>query len=249
MEQCTFLIDPGRRERMRKVMGAVGYSLCLRSSEHVARYVYSGTWLCTQMLPRGRLSVAFQGHETERLKKFRNQMPPELVVEHTPKLLHPKEKGFLELTPQAIDLVKQWLEVNATIIDMVVIVVSGRIEQVHASSITQMMDWLHFGSYPFNFLFVYNKADTVRDESTLQSNVFTMSEMLETGFKQIKLYSEGEARLHNLNISLGIPPDAKPAESKAAMEELLRTVFVRKYGPPRGRALRVPVDTSSCLIL
>ena len=56
---AEFTVDDKVRERMRSVLGATNYSLCLRNCEHVARYVYCKSWICYQMVSDGSLAKAF----------------------------------------------------------------------------------------------------------------------------------------------------------------------------------------------
>mmetsp|Transcript_75868 Transcript_75868/g.234881 ORF Transcript_75868/g.234881 Transcript_75868/m.234881 type:complete len:436 (-) Transcript_75868:196-1503(-) len=69
--------------RMRSVCGATNYSWCLRNSEHLARYIQSGTWYSLQMAGDGVLKKileeAVQGHES-----LVNALPQELQPQDAP---------------------------------------------------------------------------------------------------------------------------------------------------------------------
>ena len=49
IEQEKFSNSPEVLERMENVCGATNYSLALRNCEHVARYIFCGTWASFQM--------------------------------------------------------------------------------------------------------------------------------------------------------------------------------------------------------
>ena len=74
----TFTLDKAVRKRIKKVCGATNYSLALRNCEHVARYIYSGTWICFQMVGKGALKKAFVSHMSNSTKLI-NTFPAELV--------------------------------------------------------------------------------------------------------------------------------------------------------------------------
>ena len=65
------------KERMRDVVGATNYSLALRNCEHVARYVYCGSWLCSQMVGDGVLRGYFFDYMSTFTKRI-NILPEEL---------------------------------------------------------------------------------------------------------------------------------------------------------------------------
>ena len=78
---CTifrrFTMTDQVKERMRDVVGATNYSLALRNCEHVARYVYCGSWLCSQMVGDGVLRGYFFDYMSTFTKRI-NILPEEL---------------------------------------------------------------------------------------------------------------------------------------------------------------------------
>jgi GTP-binding protein EngB required for normal cell division len=63
--------------RMRLVLGATNHSWCLRNSEHVARYIQSGTWHSLQMTGDDPLFKAFKGALGEKVSLV-NTLPKDL---------------------------------------------------------------------------------------------------------------------------------------------------------------------------
>eukprot|EP00440_Ansanella_granifera_P038842 gb/GFBE01042145.1/.p1 GENE.gb/GFBE01042145.1/~~gb/GFBE01042145.1/.p1 ORF type:complete len:285 (+),score=73.76 gb/GFBE01042145.1/:1-855(+) len=129
--------------------------------------------------------------------------------------------SFME-PEEVVALIKHWLKVQDVVIDKVVFVLAGRIETVHAQNIKDLMKWLNFGDHPTRFLFVYNKADLVPDESTMQTNIAEMAESLETGFQQLAFHG---GLAVDLNMTLGISPDATYEESQNILQSLALPLF------------------------
>jgi len=82
--------------RMKAVCGARGYSICLRNSEHVAKYIQSGSWVSSGMLPGGYWHKVFDGHITDTVKLLSTQLPVELIRTHVPKPVYPLEPSCLK---------------------------------------------------------------------------------------------------------------------------------------------------------
>ena len=73
-----FVCDDGVLERMNEVLGTTNYSLVLRNSEHVARYIHSGAWISHQMVS-GKLREQFNKEMTKTVQHLINTNPEELV--------------------------------------------------------------------------------------------------------------------------------------------------------------------------
>ncbi|XP_037042903.1 uncharacterized protein LOC119079220 [Bradysia coprophila] len=71
----TTKMTPMIKERMTQIMGMCNYSLCLRNSEHVANYIFSGTWASFQMEEGGVLSPFFKDKMTKEQQKHINIFP------------------------------------------------------------------------------------------------------------------------------------------------------------------------------
>ena len=74
----TFNMTDSVSQRMRAVVGATNYSLALRNSEHVGRYIQSGSWTSHQMEEGGKLWQRFQEHMTMTGSGLINTLPEEL---------------------------------------------------------------------------------------------------------------------------------------------------------------------------
>eukprot|EP00435_Cladocopium_sp_Y103_P017171 s620_g4.t1 len=93
--------------RLRQVCGATAYSVTLRNGEHLARYIYSGTWISHQMSGESSSLGATFAHimMDEHLRKL-NRLPVEIqeYARGTP-IYSPKEyPGFLHYleSPQGL---------------------------------------------------------------------------------------------------------------------------------------------------
>jgi len=64
-------MDEAIRTRMRHVIGMKTYSLCLRNSEHIANYVFSGKWISNQMGQNGYLLSIFESYLKENNNRIR----------------------------------------------------------------------------------------------------------------------------------------------------------------------------------
>jgi len=343
-EESSFTVDAACKARMQQVVGATGYSLCLRNCEHVARFIQSGSWVCMQMIPKGKLHMHFHMHMMAQSLKLSNSLPRELAASQgPPQPLHVGRMGPLRLTvnkkqgfsPQdenafnivflgptgcgkssiinhlfnanvspsgdtaasvtrqitifegqgtlkmqegrqistvnvidtigfcdallkeaeVVDLITWWLNVQKTTIDAVVVVVSGRLEQQHTSSIKKVMKWLDFERHAINFYFVYNKADTIQSQATVTENVAFMASQLETGSQSVFLLEDAEQRKRRYprNLPLGVPPNASFDQATDLMKELVTPLLAIPYESGRRiggcRRQRVPVSTSDCSIL
>lgn len=82
-------------DRMQKVCGARGYSVCLRNCENLARYIVSGSWTSLQMLQHGNLHVEFANFMMQQHKAMVNTLPLELVPAPTHQVIFPGRPRFL----------------------------------------------------------------------------------------------------------------------------------------------------------
>eukprot|EP00092_Neocalanus_flemingeri_P010674 GFUD01011498.1.p1 GENE.GFUD01011498.1~~GFUD01011498.1.p1 ORF type:complete len:524 (+),score=119.24 GFUD01011498.1:69-1640(+) len=73
-----FQCDAEVLRRVNEVQGATNYSLALRNSEHVARYIYSGAWISFQMRRGGSLRAKFEKQMTKPVQNMINTKPKEL---------------------------------------------------------------------------------------------------------------------------------------------------------------------------
>ena len=72
--------------------------------------------------------------------------------------------GFCDsvMTPRAVlEAIKGSVKVNASYIDKVIIVCSGRIEKGHLDSIKEIMKWLKLENYQDNVALVYTKCESM----------------------------------------------------------------------------------------
>lgn len=73
------------KKRMRAVLGANNYSLVLRNSEHVARYIQCGAWISLQSVGTGKIGEIFKKElekfeqENEDIHHLINTFPADLI--------------------------------------------------------------------------------------------------------------------------------------------------------------------------
>jgi GTP-binding protein EngB required for normal cell division len=333
----NFTVTDEVRNRMRTVLGATNYSVCLRNCEHVARYIFCGSFLSTQMVINGALFKIYIQYMMGESKSQINIAPAELVARHFVSPLYPNPNnpavpaalrllqpskpcldvtdndaynivvmgptgcgkstlinrlfnctvceagasagsvtrnfhivegsgtlrtgtggrvskvnvidsiGFCDSTftaKEVVDLLWKFLKDQNIIIDKVVVVVSGRIERAHAESIKQIMKLMNFQDNQSNFCFVYNKADTIYDQATLQRNIITMSDELGSGWGCWRPHHAPNTTI-DVNISVGVPPGASPNEVDSCMEELKQNMFT-PIEVGGGVVNRITVNPSSC---
>eukprot|EP00090_Calanus_glacialis_P003504 TRINITY_DN12582_c0_g1_i1.p1 TRINITY_DN12582_c0_g1~~TRINITY_DN12582_c0_g1_i1.p1 ORF type:complete len:455 (-),score=82.21 TRINITY_DN12582_c0_g1_i1:114-1478(-) len=75
-----FSLTPEVLSRMQKVCGGTNYSLALRNSEHLARYIHSGGWISFQMTGSGQIKKIFSIFLDE-YQTLVNTLPDNLKVE------------------------------------------------------------------------------------------------------------------------------------------------------------------------
>ena len=66
-------------------------------------------------------------------------------------------------TTEVLDSIKGSVKVNATEIDKVVIILSGRVEKGHEESIGDILGWLKMDKYPENLCLMYTKCEDMSD--------------------------------------------------------------------------------------
>ena len=84
----TFKLTDAVKERMQNVCGATNYSLILRNSEHVARYIQCGSWISLQTAGEGTMKKELICYMTKEHTKYINTMPWDLKKD-TPRNLGP----------------------------------------------------------------------------------------------------------------------------------------------------------------
>lgn len=95
--EATFFIRAEHRERMEKVIGGTNYSLCLRNCEHVARYIFCGSWICLQMMEAGVLHTEFARYLLGPSLKMCNQIPEALRRREEVRPIFPDAEGRIQL--------------------------------------------------------------------------------------------------------------------------------------------------------
>eukprot|EP00928_Gymnodinium_smaydae_P034347 TRINITY_DN24360_c1_g5_i1.p1 TRINITY_DN24360_c1_g5~~TRINITY_DN24360_c1_g5_i1.p1 ORF type:complete len:444 (-),score=56.58 TRINITY_DN24360_c1_g5_i1:458-1789(-) len=163
-----------------------------------------------------------------------------------------------ELSPEEVlSLVKQHIKSTFLHIDKVVIVcASGRFEQGQRQSIQNIMKWLNYKDYPYNFALVLNKADLI-DEQDREMHLAEVCGMLGMCHSNIivkdspyilpstimKGHSQNSVDSVPLRIATGFPPDAEYAQVEDDLHHLLDVLFVMK------KSTRIPIDPSRCALL
>merc|ERR1719350_59381 len=77
------------KERMSRVCGARAFSFCLRNSEHMAKYITSGSWVSSDMFPNAVLIRLFGRALGPKERALINMLPKELGKEHVVRPLFP----------------------------------------------------------------------------------------------------------------------------------------------------------------
>jgi len=92
-------MDEAIRTRMSHVIGMKNYSLCLRNSEHIANYVFSGKWISNQMGQKGYLLSIFESYLKEDRIRLVNSSPesirPHLFSTNTSSVYDFIERDFV----------------------------------------------------------------------------------------------------------------------------------------------------------
>lgn len=81
--EAKFDNSPEILRRMQNVCGARSYSLCLRNCEHLARYIFSGSWISLQTVGAGNIAKRFLDYMAGEQKALFNQLPAELCETRT----------------------------------------------------------------------------------------------------------------------------------------------------------------------
>eukprot|EP00092_Neocalanus_flemingeri_P010448 GFUD01011259.1.p1 GENE.GFUD01011259.1~~GFUD01011259.1.p1 ORF type:complete len:490 (+),score=83.89 GFUD01011259.1:50-1519(+) len=331
-----FVLTPEVMSRVHKICGGNNYSLVLRNSEHLCRYIRSGAWISFQMARNTPLRAIFENHMSADQRKLINTMPNDLIFEEEPSdepiynevgdyhvqfcqskeiltdadndafnilFLGPtgsgkstlinhlynqdvvkavgsassvtrsmtyiqgeamwsepgKWKKFdkvniidsvgfcdTELPPKQVHhMIKNSVKMNMTYIDKVVITCSGRIEEPHYKAIKKFMKWLTYEDHKHNFVFIWNKCDTLSDQEKAEGLV-DMSSILGTDLNMQFIAPSGYGRLDKsikLNHCLGFAPGAPFEEVEKDLQSLKDAVFVRDVNHKR-----IAVDSEACAI-
>eukprot|EP00092_Neocalanus_flemingeri_P011651 GFUD01012553.1.p1 GENE.GFUD01012553.1~~GFUD01012553.1.p1 ORF type:complete len:480 (+),score=87.90 GFUD01012553.1:67-1506(+) len=151
-----------------------------------------------------------------------------------------------ELPPKQVHhMIKNSVKMNMTYIDKVVITCSGRIEEPHYKAIKKFMKWLTYEDHKHNFVFIWNKCDTLSDQEKAEGLV-DMSSILGTDLNMQFIAPSGYGRLDKsikLNHCLGFAPGAPFEEVEKDLQSLKDAVFVRDVNHKR-----IPVDSEACAI-
>lgn len=81
IQEKEFELTADVKKRIQMVCGMRGYSLCLRNSEHVARYIQTGSWVSLQVVSKGAIYEMFSSSMTKYEKTLINTFPQELIPE------------------------------------------------------------------------------------------------------------------------------------------------------------------------
>eukprot|EP00928_Gymnodinium_smaydae_P083933 TRINITY_DN6717_c0_g4_i1.p1 TRINITY_DN6717_c0_g4~~TRINITY_DN6717_c0_g4_i1.p1 ORF type:complete len:444 (-),score=57.20 TRINITY_DN6717_c0_g4_i1:147-1478(-) len=163
-----------------------------------------------------------------------------------------------ELSPEeVIALVKQHIKSTFLYIDKVVIVcASGRLEIAQRLSIQNIMKWLNYRDYPYNFALVVNKADLI-DEQDREMHLAEICSMIGMNHSNIivknstyilpstimKGNSKNTVDSVPLRVATGFPPNKEYVDVEEDFHNLLDVMFALK------KSTRIPVDPSQCMLL
>mmetsp|Transcript_86848 Transcript_86848/g.202148 ORF Transcript_86848/g.202148 Transcript_86848/m.202148 type:complete len:437 (+) Transcript_86848:37-1347(+) len=93
-EKCIKVTD-AVTGRMEEVCGARGHSFCLRNSEHLAKYIATGSWVSTQMFPQGFIMEIFKSAMKTPMPEI-NTPPEEMKKKHLVKKLYPQPVEYVK---------------------------------------------------------------------------------------------------------------------------------------------------------
>eukprot|EP00929_Paragymnodinium_shiwhaense_P114057 TRINITY_DN8237_c0_g1_i2.p1 TRINITY_DN8237_c0_g1~~TRINITY_DN8237_c0_g1_i2.p1 ORF type:complete len:429 (-),score=91.94 TRINITY_DN8237_c0_g1_i2:335-1621(-) len=315
------------QDRMAQVCGARGHSYCLRNSEHLAKFVMTGSWVSAAVFPDGYLMTVFSGYLSDRERMLLNTPPEELRKTQEIRPLYGPCKAFVEfrgyrtvlsefeadrgynvlvlgptgsgksnlinlcfnktvcsssssansvtrhmqithglapiygreqravhiidsigfcdseLSPaEVVKIIKQSVKATFLHIDRVVMVCSGRLEKTQETAMRKFMSWLQYDKHPFNFSFVYSKADGLSEEEKDQ-NLATVCNRLGAHIHTLKVDPSlaPSARLRtsqrgrpvnavDLGVALGFPPSAGYKEVENDHHRLVDVMFIPAEG-------------------
>lgn len=83
------------RQRMASVCGCRGHSFYLRNSEHLCRYIFSGSWLSKQVFTEGLITIAFKAHAKVEIPAAVNTLPVELKNALARRTVYQGGPGFI----------------------------------------------------------------------------------------------------------------------------------------------------------
>ena len=178
------------------------------------------------------------------------------------------DSGFCDsvMSPRdVLEAIKGSVKVNASYIDKVIIVCSGRIEKGHLDSIKEIMKWLKLENYQDNVALVYTKCENMNQgkkltelSSKFNNNIkikcakFFLVDIPEVCDK-FKLSMEKQWTL--VQSGVAITPNMAVAFTPGCQFEDIRKdyenfVFAAINGAQEGdKRKRIPVDKSFCNIL
>ena len=144
---------------------------------------------------------------------------------------------------QLFEITKSSIQSNVTYIDKVLIICSGRIENVQVKAIKQCMNWLSYNNHKENFCFIYNKCDELKETEKLE-NLAYMCDVLETDLTKTVEYSKNNQSYKiQMNLALGFPRHANYEDVKNDHEKLINSTITHFSDG------RIEIKKSSCVIL
>uniref|UniRef100_A0A7S4QBB8 AIG1-type G domain-containing protein n=1 Tax=Alexandrium monilatum TaxID=311494 RepID=A0A7S4QBB8_9DINO len=84
------------RQRMEVVCGSQNHSFCLRNSEHMCKYIITGSWVSRQVFPEGLIMSAFRSYMGGKPPVEINTLPVDLKPEVVMKTLYTGMTGFIK---------------------------------------------------------------------------------------------------------------------------------------------------------
>jgi len=158
--------------------------------------------------------------------------------------------GFCDTELSASEVhnaIQSSVKTHVTYIDKVVMVCSGRIEPPMVLAMKKMMKWLRYEKYKKNFVFIYNKSDSLSDFEKEES-LETMSSLLgadpNLNFVVPSGYDSSQKSV-KLTQAIGFAPLAGYEEVKEDLQALKDAVF--SYDTEIHQH-RIPVDKGLCAV-
>ena len=144
---------------------------------------------------------------------------------------------------QLFDTLTSTVKANITYIDKVVVICSGRIENVQVNAIKQCMKWLSYNNHKDKFCFIYNKSDGLNATERLE-NLTYMCDVLGADLTWTVEYEKNDQQYKlQMNHALGFPRQAQYEDVKRDYAKLISATLTNSADD------RILVEKTSCVIL
>jgi len=147
---------------------------------------------------------------------------------------------------EVLEALKTSVKVNASHIDKVFIVLSGRIEKGHEDAIKEIFKWLKLHKYDENVVMVYTKCENM----TLiekQKAMASVCEKFNLSFNRSwNRTIEGQKKATIPNMAVGFYPGVKFED---IIDDYKNLCFATIFGIQKANRKRIPVEKNTCTII